>query len=88
MLRQGGDAPFDSLTDEQQTRFYILGLAGNRTRLAVRFWHVCTILELVARLRSHFDALRIQRQFESDREFPAVFRLLDETVRLLNGKIA
>ena len=86
VLRQGGNAPFDSLTDEQQTRFYILGLSGNRTRLAVRFWHVCTIRELVDRLCSHFKALSIQHQFDSDHEFPAVFRLLDETVRLLNGK--
>lgn len=37
------------------TRFYILGLAPNASRLSVRFWHTGTLGELAANLQKHFN---------------------------------
>lgn len=94
LLRRGGGAGFDELGDDPHTRFYILGLAGNVTRLAVRFWQFGTLGELFERLQSHFEALRLERSFENEPEFPSAIRLLDQTARerkaispLLSGQL-
>jgi CRISPR-associated protein Csd1 len=59
-------------------RFYVLGLAPNAARLAVRFWHVGTVREIGERLVSHFDDLEIVRG-PNDPERPTLFRLLAAT---------
>jgi CRISPR-associated protein Csd1 len=41
------------------TRFFVLGLAPNAARLAVRFWHAGTVGEVAANLEAHFDDLAI-----------------------------
>lgn len=56
-------------------RFFVLGLAPNAARIAVRFWHVAPLSEIAARTRAWFDDLRIVRG-PNDPEFPALFRLL------------
>lgn len=47
------------LSEGDDTPFYVLGLAPNAARIAVRFWHVDTVKGLSARLRQHFDDLEI-----------------------------
>jgi CRISPR-associated protein Csd1 len=56
-------------------RFFVLGLAPNAARIAVRFWHVAALAEIAARTRAWFDDLRIVRG-PTDPEFPSLFRLL------------
>ena len=79
-LRKGGGTLPAELGDPD-TKFFILGLSGNVTRLSVRFWHVGTVAQMIGRLRSHFDALRIQPSRASDPEFPPVWALLRQTGR-------
>lgn len=79
-LRKGGGTLPAELGDPD-TKFFILGLSGNVTRLSVRFWHVGTIAQMIGRLRSHFDALKIRRSRDSDPEFPPVWALLRQTGR-------
>lgn len=43
------------------TRFYVLGLAPNAARIAVRFWHVVTVGELAGHIRQHFKDLKVIR---------------------------
>ena len=81
ILRQGGGAHVKELGDDPQTRFYILGLSGNVTRLSVRFWHVGSIGQMVDRLKTHYDALRIVRSRDTDPEFPPFWMLLRQTAR-------
>lgn len=50
-----------SLVSGGSTPFYVLGLAPNAARIAVRFWHRGTVGELSGRLRQHFDDLEIIR---------------------------
>lgn len=44
---------------EDTTRFYVLGLAPNAARIAIRFWQVGTVAEMAGRLREYFGDLQI-----------------------------
>ncbi|HCA26313.1 MAG TPA: type I-C CRISPR-associated protein Cas8c/Csd1, partial [Betaproteobacteria bacterium] len=48
-------------TPEGGTRFYVLGLAPNAARIAIRFWHVATVREMAAAFARHFEDLRVAR---------------------------
>ena len=66
---------------EGAVNFYILGLAPNNSRLAVRFWHVCTVEQLMERIGKHFNDLEMERQYPNDLRYPGVWHLLKETAR-------
>jgi len=74
-----GTFPNDIEKDEN-LRFYILGFSLNKSRLALRFWHVCSVGELMSRFRDHFSNLEMERS-ERDIQFPGVWHLLKETAR-------
>jgi CRISPR-associated protein Csd1 len=76
---RSGALPRDIETDKE-LNFYILGLSLNKARLALRFWYVCSIGELVNRLRDHFCNLEMERS-EKDIPFPGTWHLLKETAR-------
>jgi len=70
-----------------ETRYYILGLSPNASRLSVRFWHTGTLGELVSKLKKHFDDLRIIRQWDETNSknpepiAPTAYQLLCQTSR-------
>jgi len=76
---RAGSMPHD-IDQDRDINFYILGLALNKARLALRFWHVCSVETLLARFRDHFTNLEIERS-EKDIKFPGVWHLLKETAR-------
>jgi CRISPR-associated protein Csd1 len=63
-----------------EIKFYILGFSVNKARLALRFWHVCSVVELMERLHDHFQCLEMERS-ERDIPFPGIWHLLKETAR-------
>lgn len=67
--------------EDDGTRFYVLGLAPNAARIAVRFWQVKTVGELAVNIRKHFDDLRIARA-PHEPETLSLFRLLVTTATL------
>ena len=76
-----GRLPND-LSGEANLKFYILGLSvPNKARLALRFWHVCSVGELMQRFQDHFSNLEMERSLDSDITFPGVRHLLEETAR-------
>lgn len=81
ILRQGGGAELTKLGDDPQTKFFILGLSPNASRLSVRFWHVATLGQMVDKLKAHYDAMRLRRSSDKDPEFPAVWQILRQTGR-------
>jgi len=64
-------------------RFYVLGLAPNAGRVAVRTWTVATAEEVARRLRDHFVDIAIARPVFA-REHPSLFSLLRSVA--LQGK--
>ena len=66
---------------EDDVKFFILGLSLNKARLALRFWHVCSVGDMMNRLRKHFRDLEMERNPERDIEFPGIWHLLKETAR-------
>lgn len=64
--------------DDNGTRFYVLGLAPNAARIAVRFWHVATVGELAGNIKQHFTDLEIVRG-PHDPPYLSLFRLLVAT---------
>lgn len=72
-VAQGGYTP-----DDADTKFYVLGLAPNAARIAVRFWQVATVSELSRRIVQHFDDLAITHH-PKEPPYPSLFRLLVHT---------
>jgi CRISPR-associated protein Csd1 len=64
-----------------EIKFYILGLALNKARLAVRFWHVCSVEDMMIRLQKHFFDLAMERVSEREPKYPGIWHLLKETAR-------
>lgn len=67
--------------EDDGTRFYVLGLAPNAARIAVRFWLVKTVGELAVNIRRHFDDLSIAHA-PHEPETLSLFRLLVSTASL------
>ncbi len=67
--------------DDGDTRFYVLGLAPNAARIAVRFWHVGTVAEMAERIVQHFSDLEIVHG-PNEPPFLSLFRLLVSTASL------
>ncbi|MBC7163126.1 MAG: type I-C CRISPR-associated protein Cas8c/Csd1 [Immundisolibacter sp.] len=62
----------------EDTRFYVLGLAPNAARIAVRLWETAPAIELARRIKQHFDDLTVVRS-PRDPEHLSLFRLLAAT---------
>lgn len=58
-----------------ENKFYVLGLAPNAARIAVRFWHAAPVADIAVRVATWFDDLEMARG-PSDAEYPSLFRLL------------
>jgi CRISPR-associated protein Csd1 len=63
------------LTENDEQRFFVLGLAPNAARVSVRFWHVGTVRELGDRIFEHFHDLEIVLPPNAAR-YPSLYRLL------------
>jgi CRISPR-associated protein Csd1 len=67
--------------------YYILGLSPNASRIAVRFWHVSTVGEILKRINEHFSDMKIVRNYpDSENEYPGIWRLIRETAVLKDTK--
>jgi len=55
---------------DDDTRFYVLGLAPNAARIAVRFWHVGTVREMGSKLKQHINDLAIRHRLGIDPALP------------------
>jgi CRISPR-associated protein Csd1 len=62
---------------QEGTRFFVLGLAPNAARIAIRFWHEDTLGNLARRFGEHYRDLAIEPS--PWRTPPAIWRLLYET---------
>ena len=58
-----------------QAKIFVLGLAPNAARIAIRFWYHGTVAEMAGRIKQHFDDLTIERS-QRDPPYLSLFRLL------------
>ena len=76
---------FESLHDgaflhsQGTERFYLLGLSGNSTRIAVRFWQVGTVAEFGTRIAEWFQDIELADRYVS---YPPLKPLLRSTALL------
>lgn len=63
---------------DDKTRFYVLGLAPNASRIAVRFWYQGSVGEIACHIRQHFNDISIIHG-PKDPEYLSLFRLLVST---------
>jgi len=64
--------------EEDLTPFYVLGLAPNASRIAVRFWYAGTVGEVTRHIRQHFDDTAIVHG-PNQPDHLSIFRLLVST---------
>lgn len=64
-----------ALKAENDNLFFVLGLSPNSARIAVRFWHVDTVVGMSEKICRHFKDLEICRR-PHEKEFLSLFRLL------------
>lgn len=67
--------------DTDKTPFYVLGLAPNASRIAIRFWHHSTVAEMAKNIRCHFDDLEIVHSV-NDPKYLTIHAILLETALL------
>ncbi|MEG1617136.1 MAG: type I-C CRISPR-associated protein Cas8c/Csd1 [Bacteroidales bacterium] len=66
------------LQEEDNTPFYILGLAPNAARISVRFWKTGTVKVFAENLKQHFIDLAIIHDLHNEREYFSLFNLLTQ----------
>jgi CRISPR-associated protein Csd1 len=64
--------------NDDTSQFYILGLAPNAARIAVRFWRQGTVGEFAVNIRRHFEDLEIVKP-KGEQEYYSLWRLLVNT---------
>lgn len=69
------------LNDEDETPFYILGLAPNAARISIRFWRQGTVGEFASHIRQHFKDLEIIKS-KNQRVYFSLFNLLTQVASL------
>lgn len=68
----------DSL--DMDRKFYILGLAPNAARLAVRFFYQDSFGNILKHIKEHYDRMEIVRPAADAVEYLGMWRMLQETV--------
>ncbi len=68
---------------DPNTRFYVLGLSPNASRIAIRFWYAGSVQEAAGNIYQHFDDIEIERPPGQPKHL-SLFRLLVSTA--LQGK--
>lgn len=78
-VRKGRKIHTEDVGADPETNFYMLGLSPNNARLAVRFWHVDSFGNFIARAARHHLDMEIVRG-DYDPQYVSLYRLLKETV--------
>jgi CRISPR-associated protein Csd1 len=61
-------------------RFYVLGLAPNAARLAVRFFHSDLFDNIIEKIMQHYKDLEIVKEFEDQHTFLTIQDIVKETI--------
>lgn len=70
----------------KDTNFYILGLAPNSSRLAVRFWHMDPYIKFIDRLGLHYSDMTVNKSFDWEPDYISISKILKETAPRKDSK--
>ncbi|UKL14246.1 type I-C CRISPR-associated protein Cas8c/Csd1 [Dissulfurimicrobium hydrothermale] len=81
-VRQGKAIDLAKLQEglDDSTRFYVLGLASNVSRLAVRFFLTEPFGVFAKRIMQHYDDLQIEKEYANQPTYISPYRILVECV--------
>lgn len=79
-LSRGDMIEVDGQTLQMDRHFYILGLAPNAARLAVRFFLVDSFGNMLKNVAAHYNRLKIVKPEYDEFEYLPMWKLLSETV--------
>jgi CRISPR-associated protein Csd1 len=81
-VRQGKAIDLAKLREglDDSTRFYVLGLASNVSRLAVRFFLTEPFGVFAERIMQHYDDLQIEKEYANQPAYISPYRILAECV--------
>ncbi|MBO9369065.1 MAG: type I-C CRISPR-associated protein Cas8c/Csd1 [Chloroflexi bacterium] len=82
-IEQGKAIDLEGLKREgldEDTRFYVLGLAPNAARLAVRFFLTEPFGVFARRIMQHYEDLKIEKEFANQPDYLSPYRILAECV--------
>ena len=65
---------------DENPRFYVLGLAPNAARVSVRFFITDPFQKIVERIMSHYHDLEIVKEFDNQPTYITIRHILDETI--------
>lgn len=66
--------------EDENPRFYVLGLAPNAARVSVRFFITDPFQKIVERIMGHYWDLKIVKEFDNQPTYITIRHILDETV--------
>lgn len=66
------------IDQEENARFFVLGLSPNAARISIRFWLTGTVVEFAEKIRCHFDDITIVHR-DKEPQHLSLFRLLVAT---------
>lgn len=73
------------LPADKDAHFYVLGLAPNAARIAVRFWQEGPVEDFALHIRRHFDDIAIARP-DFEKPYLPLYRLLNSTALQNKGE--
>jgi len=73
---------------DESIRFYIAGLSPNAARVSLRFFMADTFGYFMQNIIKHYQALRISKQYSTDKDNFSIWVLLNETVSKNSSKKA
>jgi len=88
MSLRDGEIPYFTDRNLLETQCYIFGLQANKARIAVRFWHNCSLEELVHTVGRHYADIAMERQHDSQPVLPSIQQLLCAAASIQSRKNA
>lgn len=81
-IKEGKSINESDLANEidTSTKFYILGLSSNASRLSVRFFYSCTFGSLVKKIGQHYKDMELEKDFPEKPDEIPLWQILNETV--------
>lgn len=64
--------------DNDQTNFFVLGLAPNSARVSIRFWHCASVKEIATNIRQYFNDITMVKPLWLP-DYPSLIQLLLST---------